>query len=53
MTVVERRQDDDGRVYDAEVPDNAKREVVVGRVTSLSPPEVTIPGRDQPVGARE
>ena len=45
----ERLQLSDGRVIDTEVRDDSTREVVVGRVESLVPPTVKIPGRRLPV----
>jgi hypothetical protein len=49
VTVVERVTLEDGRVVDREVRDDARRDVLVGRVVSLSPPRVEIAGRTAPV----
>lgn len=49
MKQTERIQLSDGRVIESEVRDDAHREVVIGRVVSLSPPMVTVPGRGGPV----
>lgn len=40
----ERVQMSDGRVVDRELKPDAKREIAVGRVTSLKPPSVQVPG---------
>lgn len=42
---VERFVDADGVVRDRQVRPDSKRDVAVGRVVSLSPPAVEVPGR--------
>ena len=45
----ERYINEDGVVVDTEVLPDELREVVVGRVTSLSPPMAKIPSRPDPI----
>jgi len=47
--IVERVQDNDGRVRHVQVQPDRDRENVVGRVVSLSPPLVDVAWRDKPV----
>jgi hypothetical protein len=46
---IETYVDADGRLVEAEVLADVFREVFVGRVVSLSPAKVTVPGRELPV----
>ena len=47
--MIERFVNADGVVVETEVTPDAVREIAVGRVVSLVPPMVRIPGREQPV----